>query len=111
MGRLGWLADRALAALEDGKADNYVSTNAREYLLSGTVHVELSSTLVGLEETVRVQKIDELVDRRLADVARSVRTHVDSACGDGFRCARLFEDPDLFYLPKQCLRRDHVCGG
>ena len=34
----------------------------------------------------------------------------DSACGDGYRCARLVEDPKLFYIPKQCVRRDYVCA-
>ena len=33
----------------------------------------------------------------------------DTACGEGYRCARLFDDPDLFYLPKQCVRRDYMC--
>lgn len=33
----------------------------------------------------------------------------DSACGAGYRCARLSEDPDLFYIPKQCVRRDYIC--
>jgi hypothetical protein len=33
----------------------------------------------------------------------------DVACGPGFRCARLFEDPDQFYIPKQCVRRDYTC--
>ena len=33
----------------------------------------------------------------------------DTACGEGFRCARLVDDPKLFYLPKQCVRRDYVC--
>lgn len=33
----------------------------------------------------------------------------DSACGEGMRCARLWEDPELFYLPKQCVPRDLSC--
>jgi len=33
----------------------------------------------------------------------------DTACPDGYRCARLFTDPDLWYLPKQCVRRDYSC--
>jgi len=33
----------------------------------------------------------------------------DSACGPGYRCARLTEDPNLFYIPKQCVRRDYIC--
>jgi len=41
--------------------------------------------------------------------ACGVACTADTACGDGFRCARLFDDPDLFYLPKQCVRRDYTC--
>jgi hypothetical protein len=33
----------------------------------------------------------------------------DSACGEGFRCARITEDPKLWYFPKQCVRRDYTC--
>jgi hypothetical protein len=33
----------------------------------------------------------------------------DTACPQGYRCARLTEDPDLFHLPKQCVRRDYIC--
>lgn len=41
--------------------------------------------------------------------ACGVACTTDTACGEGYRCARLFDDPDLFYLPKQCVRRDYVC--
>ncbi len=41
--------------------------------------------------------------------ACGVACTTDTACGAGFRCARLFDDPDLFYLPKQCVRRDYTC--
>ena len=33
----------------------------------------------------------------------------DTACGPGYRCARLTDDPDMFYIPKQCVRRDYIC--
>jgi hypothetical protein len=33
----------------------------------------------------------------------------DTACPDGYRCARLTDDPELFYIPKQCVKRDHMC--
>jgi hypothetical protein len=42
--------------------------------------------------------------------ACGVACTTDSACGEGMRCARLWDDPDLFYLPKQCVARDMVCG-
>lgn len=33
-----------------------------------------------------------------------------SACGEGYECAPLFDDPDLFYIPKQCVRTSLTCG-
>jgi len=33
----------------------------------------------------------------------------DTACPQGFRCARLTDDPDQFYIPKQCVKRDYIC--
>ncbi len=44
-----------------------------------------------------------------AGAACGVACTTDTACGDGFRCARLFDDPDLFYIPKQCVRRNYTC--
>lgn len=44
-----------------------------------------------------------------AGSACGVACTTDTACPDGYRCARLNDDPDLFYLPKQCVRRDYIC--
>jgi hypothetical protein len=41
--------------------------------------------------------------------ACGVACSTDTACPDGFRCARLTDDPDMFHLPKQCLKKDYVC--
>jgi hypothetical protein len=41
--------------------------------------------------------------------ACGVACTTDTACGDGYRCARITKDPDLFYIPKQCVRRDYLC--
>ncbi len=41
--------------------------------------------------------------------ACGVACTTDTACGEGYRCARLYDDPDFFYIPKQCVRRDYVC--
>jgi len=41
--------------------------------------------------------------------ACGVACTTDAACGNGFRCARITDDPDRFYLPKQCIPRDYVC--
>ncbi|MFU8803260.1 MAG: hypothetical protein ACNA8W_05585, partial [Bradymonadaceae bacterium] len=34
----------------------------------------------------------------------------DEACGEGYRCARISDDEDDWYVPKQCLREDLTCG-
>ena len=41
--------------------------------------------------------------------ACGVACTTDTACPPGYRCARLYDDPDLFYIPKQCVRRDYIC--
>ena len=33
----------------------------------------------------------------------------DTACPDGYRCARLTDIGDQFHIPKQCVRRDYTC--
>jgi len=45
-----------------------------------------------------------------AGAACGVACTTDTACPDGFRCARLNDDPDKFYIPKQCVKRDYLCG-
>ena len=41
--------------------------------------------------------------------ACGVACTTDQACGEGYRCARITDDPKLFYLPKQCVRRNYSC--
>jgi hypothetical protein len=41
--------------------------------------------------------------------ACGVACTTDTACGEGYRCGRITADPDLWYLPKQCIRRTYVC--
>lgn len=38
-----------------------------------------------------------------------VACSTDLGCPDGYRCARLTDDPDLFHIPKQCIPRDYQC--
>ncbi len=33
----------------------------------------------------------------------------DAACGAGFECITVFDDPDLFYVPKQCVATTLTC--
>lgn len=32
------------------------------------------------------------------------------ACGEGFECSMVFDDPELFYMPKQCVSTRNTCG-
>ena len=39
----------------------------------------------------------------------NVRWHVpQTSLWRGYRCTRITEDPDLFYIPKQCVRRNYL---
>ena len=41
--------------------------------------------------------------------ACGVACTTDTACGSGYRCARLYDDAELFYIPKQCVQTDYIC--
>ncbi|MEZ4462049.1 MAG: hypothetical protein R3E66_20485 [bacterium] len=41
--------------------------------------------------------------------ACSVACTTDAACGPGYECIALFDDPDLFYMPMQCVRTSQTC--
>jgi hypothetical protein len=70
-------APHALPNFEDSKADNYVSTNAREYNLLGVAHVDLPEDFADLDNETKAKTLDDLVQRRLSTVAYAVRRHVD----------------------------------
>lgn len=70
-------APHALPNFEDSKADNYVSTNAREYDLRGQAHVDLPEDFASLDAEAKLATLDRLVQSRLSTVARAVRSHVD----------------------------------
>ncbi len=40
----------------------------------------------------------------------SVGCTTDTACGSGFRCARIFDIEDQFYIPKQCVPVSNSCA-
>lgn len=67
---------------EDGKADNYVSTNAREFDLRGTAHVTLPEGFDTLDAEAKAAKLDALVQSRLSQVAWAVRSHVERVVRD-----------------------------
>lgn len=68
---------RPVPNYDDSKADNYVSTNAREFLLTGAAHVELPEDFAGLTNEEKALRLDALVQTRLSGVASAVRRHVD----------------------------------
>jgi hypothetical protein len=42
--------------------------------------------------------------------ACSVACTTDAACGQGYSCISLYDDPALFYMPYQCVRNSQTCG-
>ncbi len=67
---------------DDGKGDNYVSTNAREFELSGEAHVELPDGFEVLADEERAAKLEELASSRMSEVSRSVRRHIDDVLAE-----------------------------
>jgi hypothetical protein len=63
---------------EADKSDNYVSTNAREFVLTGHALVDAPSDLDTLEGDARQAAINAAAERRLPTVVRSVKAHVES---------------------------------
>jgi hypothetical protein len=64
---------------EIGKADNYYSTNAREFILSGVAHVTLPDDFGTLEGDARTSRLTSLVDSRQSLVVRSIQDHIREA--------------------------------
>jgi hypothetical protein len=67
----------SLEMLEDGKFDNYISTNAREFELHGHAHVTLPADFDSLDDEAKAERLDRLVQQRLTTVSRSVQRHVE----------------------------------
>lgn len=61
-----------------GKADNYISTTAQEYELTGTAHASLPSNYDELSFEEQQEAVDEAVEDRLSTVSRSVEKHIDA---------------------------------
>lgn len=62
---------------DDGRADNYVSTNAREFTLTGQAQVTLDEGFGELEPEAQAEQLQLLADRRLQVVVRSIRSYID----------------------------------
>ena len=61
---------------EEGKADNYISTNAREYTLRGAAHVELPADFDSLDDEAKTTKLKSLADSRVNAVTRAIKSHI-----------------------------------
>ena len=57
-------------------ADEYVSTNAREYTLTASAQALFPSNYRSMSEEEKVQALDRAMDRRLNQIARSVKSHI-----------------------------------
>ncbi|MBA2662843.1 MAG: hypothetical protein H0U74_11140 [Bradymonadaceae bacterium] len=66
----------SLSGLE-GKGDNYISSNAREFEMHGLAHVALSAGFAELDEEAQSVELDKLVQRRLSVVTKAIQSHVE----------------------------------
>jgi hypothetical protein len=67
---------------DDSKADNYVSTNAREYVLTGQAHVDLPEDFAGMDADMKAMVLDQEAQRALNTVARSLKSHINAVVND-----------------------------
>ena len=63
--------------VDEGKGDNYISTNAREYLLTGEAHAQLPEDYNTLDLDAQEQKLQSTVTNRMNAVSRAIRSHID----------------------------------
>ncbi len=61
----------AVPGPDDRKADNYISTNAREFTLSGDVHVTLPENFAELEGDARAAELQRLAEAKLPSISRA----------------------------------------
>jgi hypothetical protein len=61
-----------------GKADNYISTNAREWILSGEAHFPLGEAFAGMTETEKEAELARLAGSRLSQVSRAMQSHIQN---------------------------------
>jgi hypothetical protein len=71
-----------ISALMDGKADNYISSNAREFLLGGHAHFVLPEGFAAQSAEEQAATLDKLAQQRLGVVTRSVRSKIDALIGE-----------------------------
>ena len=63
--------------VDEGKGDNYISTNAREYLMTGVAHAQLPDDYDTLDDEAQEQKLKNTVNSRMNSVSRAIRSHID----------------------------------
>ncbi len=72
------LADQIHVLPDPGKADNYYSTNAQEFVLSGVSHVTLPADFATLEADAKTARLNSLVASRQSTVVRSIQDHINA---------------------------------
>lgn len=84
-----------------GKADNYISTNAREFVLSGTAHASLPDDFDNLSDDEKKEAIDEAVEDRISTVSRALEDHVESVLDEANGDTSGDEDPEYFIYARR----------
>ena len=72
----------ALPDLDFGKSDNYIGTNAREFILSGEASVELPDGFETLADEDRELLLEELIENRVTTIGHSVESHIKDVIRD-----------------------------
>ena len=67
---------------DPNKGDNYISTNAREFVLTGTVHAKLPADFATRSADERDATMNRVVSKRMGDVSRSIRDHINAVLKD-----------------------------
>ncbi len=84
---------------DGGRADDYYSTNAREFALTGQAHVTLPEGFAEMDEAARASALQRLVDGRVTTVSRAIKSHIDGVLR-GVNEGRSEEDLQYFVFAK-----------
>jgi hypothetical protein len=97
-----------------GKADNYISSNASEFELSGTTQADLPEDFADQQGDQRQETIAEAVDDRLSTVTGELKSHVEDRVDEANGGASDEEDKEYFMYARsgneETLERNVVDG-
>lgn len=85
---------------DEGRADDYYSTNAREFSLTGQAHVTLPQGFAEMGEDARTAELGRLADARVTAVSRAVKSRIDDVLR-GVNEGREEEDLQYFIYCKR----------